>query len=160
MNKVVIDGVVKENNIVLKEFRDGTVKLAEFTLCHSNTFSKPKSTYYFKVQSWGENALLARDILKRGVHVEIEGTLKQNQWKGKDGKFNSIILITCFKIRLLKKQVFGVKNEDDVAESKFLDAVEEEAQMELLLETEGEKVVPTTSYNYEVEDDDDDEVPF
>lgn len=88
-----LNSVLLEGNLVrdpeLKQTPKGT-DVCTFTIA-SNRYYKVENEYqqevsFFDIETWAKQANLCGEILKKGRGVRIVGRLKQNRWKGNDGK--------------------------------------------------------------------------
>jgi len=56
---------------------------------------------FIDVELWGPLADRAEDFAKKGAPVVVEGSLRENQWKDKENKSHSKLLIRADRIHLL-----------------------------------------------------------
>lgn len=56
---------------------------------------------FIDVELWGVLAERSEDFAKKGTPVVVEGSLKENQWKDKENKSHSKLLIKAEKIHVL-----------------------------------------------------------
>lgn len=110
-----LNSILVEGNLVrdpeLKHTPKGT-PVCEFSIA-SNRFYKMENEYqqevsFFDVTTWSRLAEVCGEYLKKGNGVRIIGRLKQNRWKGTDGKGRSKIYIIAnqveFKPNFIKKE--------------------------------------------------------
>ena len=60
-----------------------------------------ESVSFIDVEVWGTLAERAEEFYKKGVPVIVEGTLKSNSWKDKDGRTHTKLLVRADRVHLL-----------------------------------------------------------
>ncbi|PIE97376.1 MAG: single-stranded DNA-binding protein [Treponema sp.] len=110
LNSIIIEGNMVRDP-VLKETPKGT-PVCTFSIA-SNRFyrqdnSKVQETSYFDVESWSKLAQACNNIGNKGRGVRVVGRLKQDRWKGTDGKNYSKIKVIAEHIEF--KPVFQGKS--------------------------------------------------
>lgn len=112
MNQVVIAG-----NIVrvpeMKTTANGK-SLVTFTIASNRYIKKGGDDFvqevcYFDCEAWGRTAEIIIDKASKGIGCQIVGRLKQDRWKGSDGKTHSKIAIVVEHIDFRAKS----EKEDD-----------------------------------------------
>jgi single-strand DNA-binding protein len=93
MNEVIIDGIVFRD-VEIRSPQNYTV--ATFALFHKDP--KTNRTSFVDVESWNEVAQTAKK-LSRGDFIEVHGSLKQDNYEGKDGTKRSKIKIIAKEFR-------------------------------------------------------------
>ena len=95
LNSVQIEG--KATNVCKIHVTSTNNTIATFTISHTRTYKVhdeyKKEISYFLIEAWGEEAMLAKDKIKFGVQVKIEGRLKQDRWTSDSGEHLSRIKI-------------------------------------------------------------------
>ncbi|MCK9163461.1 MAG: single-stranded DNA-binding protein [Bacteroidales bacterium] len=96
VNKVILIGNLgKDPEIIVF---DG-IKKASFTLATSESYKnkdgeKIEQTEWHNIICWRNLADNAEKILKKGMHIYVEGKLRNNHWEDKDGnKRHSIAIV-------------------------------------------------------------------
>lgn len=104
INNVSLAGNIVRD-AVINRVGENKVPVTTLTIAHNQRYKgkddKWQETVSFvDVEVWG--ALAEReDYYKKGVPVVIEGTLKENQWKDKEGKSHSKIVIRADRVHIL-----------------------------------------------------------
>lgn len=93
MNTIAITGNLTAD-IETKSVRDTTV--ASFTVADNGQREKP---LFLPVEAWNMDHLPR--YLSKGSKVMVQGALKQEQWKGKDGESRSRIVLTAQRVEFL-----------------------------------------------------------
>ena len=93
MNQVVVEGNVVRDTLI-RETAKGT-KVCTVPIATNRYFRDmrgelQKETAFFDVEAWGENftKMLAK-MATKGRGLRVIGRLKQDRWKGQDGKSSS-----------------------------------------------------------------------
>ena len=94
----------------------------------SNRFYKIEEQYqeevsFFDVTAWARLAEVCGQYLKKGRGVRIIGRLKQDRWKGKDGKGRSKIYVIADHMEF--RPAFRKKESESESESESVRAKEE-----------------------------------
>ena len=124
MNQIVIEGnVVRDTQV--RETARGTrvciVPIATNRYYRDMKGAFQKETAYFDVEAWGENfCRTATKMAKKGRGVRVVGRLKQDRWKGQDGKSLSKIFIVAEHLEFQpEKKNDGNTNDDaDIANAE------------------------------------------
>lgn len=88
--------------------KDATVKtingksLVEFDVANNVGFGQYAKTNWLKVKWWGDRAVNAAPIFKKGCLVTGNGELTLNEYEGRDGR-HANIEVTVFGLNLLRK---------------------------------------------------------
>ena len=104
MNSIIAVGRAgKEAEI--KYFDSGKCKSA-FSLAVSRWDSKTKAevTDWFNIECWDKTAEFAKEYIKKGSLMWLEGRLNVNKYTGKDGNEKDYYIINATQIRLLGKK--------------------------------------------------------
>lgn len=121
-----LNQIILEGNIVRKPEIKNTAngkKLALMTIA-SNRYVKKQDgefiqeVYYFDCEAWGNFAETVEEKASKGTACRIVGRLKQDRWKGSDGKSYSKVAIVCEHIDLLQK---NERNESQAKDSANFD---------------------------------------
>lgn len=125
LNKVLLIGHVA-NDVEIKEFSSNNffVKLTlvtSFFLKDKNTGEKSEKVEWHKIVIYGKSAEIAKNYVKKGSRLFIEGSIRTNIWQGCDGTKKSTIEIVCTSLRLLNflnknssnESTISVKNSQD-----------------------------------------------
>lgn len=104
-----INNVSLSGNIVrdaeVNHVGDAQTAVTTITIAHNQRYKAKSGKWqetvsFIDVEVWG--ALAERDAYyKKGVPVIVEGVLKANQWKDKEGKGHSKVVIRAAKIHVL-----------------------------------------------------------
>ena len=125
MNQIVVEGNVVRDSLV-KETARGTkvcvVPIATNRYYKDASGDLQKDTAFFDVHAWGDN--FSRRIVsmaKKGRGLRVVGRLKQDRWKGSDGKSLSKVYIIAEHIDF-QHEVAKSKNPDESKEDASLAA--------------------------------------
>jgi single-strand DNA-binding protein len=125
-----LNSILVEGNLVrdpeLNHTQKGT-PVCKFSIA-TNRFFKLDDEYqrevsFFDVTTWARLAEVCNEFLKKGRGVRIIGRLKQDRWKGMDGKGKSKVYIIADNVEF--KPVFSnkqTKTETNQAEKTELKA--------------------------------------
>jgi single-strand DNA-binding protein len=96
VNKVILIGNLGRDPEI-QSFDNG-LKKATFTLATTESFknregSKEQHTEWHRIVLWRGLADIAESYLKKGSQIYLEGRIRTNQWKDKDGNPKSIVEI-------------------------------------------------------------------
>lgn len=117
MNQIIIEGnIVREPEI--RELANGS-RLAVFCMAVNRYHKKADGTFgqevsYFDCEAWGKDADTVAKKGEKGIGCRVIGRLKQDRWKGSDGKSYSKVAIVTEHIDFLAK---AERNEDESAEA-------------------------------------------
>jgi single-strand DNA-binding protein len=107
LNSLMLEGNVVRDP-VFKTTPNGH-NLCNFTIATDRYYKKDDSfateTSFFEIEGWGTLAEIARKNITKGRGVRVVGRLKQNRWKGADGKSFSKITVVAEHIEY--KPVFN-----------------------------------------------------
>lgn len=107
VNKVILIGHLGKDPLV--RYLDSERVVATFTLATSETFTNKKGerkveTEWHNIEMWDTLAKIAEKYLKKGMLVYVEGKIKTEQWRDKDGTEK-----TGKKIRVVSMNMLGSK---------------------------------------------------
>jgi len=105
-----LNSVLLEGNLV----RDPEVRsvstganLCSFTIATNRMYKSgnefKKEVSYIDVTAWGKTAEICAKSLTKGSGVRVIGSLKQNMWKGSDGKNHSKIVVNAMQVEIASK---------------------------------------------------------
>ena len=88
VNKVILIGHLGKDPLV--RYLDSERVVASFTLATSETFTNKKGerkveTEWHNIEMWDSMAKIAEKYLKKGMLVYVEGKIKSETWRDKDG---------------------------------------------------------------------------
>jgi single-strand DNA-binding protein len=114
VNKVILIGHLGKNPLV--RYIDSERVVANFTMATSETFTNKNGdrkveTEWHHIEMWDSLAKIAEKYLKKGMLIYVEGKIKSEQWRDKEGKEH-----TGKKIRVQSMNMLGSKppsEEDD-----------------------------------------------
>lgn len=118
LNQIIIEGNLVRDSEIRETARGSTV--AKFTLA-VNRYVKnaagefEQETYFFDAEAWGKLAETVEKKGKKGSGCRIVGRLKQDRWKGSDGKTYSKVYIVSEQIDFTAKSEKS-ENEEDSAQ--------------------------------------------
>ncbi len=104
INSVSLAGNIVRD-AVINHVGENNIPVTTITIAHNQRYKdkadKWKETVSFvDVEVWG--ALADRgDYYKKGVPVIVEGSIKENQWKDKEGKTHSKVILRADRIHIL-----------------------------------------------------------
>jgi single-strand DNA-binding protein len=122
VNKVILIGNLGRDPEI-QSFENG-LKKATFTLATTETFrnkegSKEQHTEWHRIVLWRGLAEIAESFLKKGSQIYLEGRIRTNQWKDKDGNPKSMVEIEGTSMTMLGARREQVSVTEDVpAESQ------------------------------------------
>lgn len=107
VNKVILIGNLGKDPLV--RYFDNQRVVATFTLATNETFTNKNGerkveTEWHNIEMWDSLAKIAEKYLKKGMQVYVEGKIKTENWKDKDGNEHS-----GKKIRVLSLNMLGTK---------------------------------------------------
>ena len=124
INSIVIEGRLVRDP-VLKLTPNGT-EVCSFSLATNRYYmsnnEKVNETSVFDVETWAETAKLCSTDGRKGRGVRIVGRLKQDRWKGNDGKNYSRIKVVADNVAF--RPMSNIEH-DDSREAVMADAVAE-----------------------------------
>ncbi|HPR17360.1 MAG TPA: single-stranded DNA-binding protein [Candidatus Cloacimonadota bacterium] len=105
INSVSLAGNIVRDAVV-NHVGSNNVAVTTITVAHNQRYRGKddkwqESVAFVDVEVWGTFAERAEEFYKKGVPVIVEGSLKSNAWKDKDGHAHSKILIRADRIHLL-----------------------------------------------------------
>ena len=118
MAQITVKGNVgKDPEIKFVKTARGDVALVEFSLAHTPRERKGEEwvdgeTTWFRVIQWGAKGEVLVDTISKGDTVIVLGTLKQSQYKSKDGTDKSALEINATDIGVVPKVSKAKKVED------------------------------------------------
>ncbi len=94
LNSILLEGnLIADPNLSKKK----GVFFCKFSIVSNQYYKRgdeyEKGVSYFEIQTWAKLAEICAEYLKKGRSVRIVGRLKQDRWKGNDGKSKSKIYI-------------------------------------------------------------------
>lgn len=106
-----LNSILLEGNLIRDPEVSNTPKgtaVCKFTIA-SNRFYKQDDKYheevsFFDVTTWTQLAEVCSQYLKKGRGVRVIGRLKQDRWKGNDGKNKSKIYVIADAVEFTNKQ--------------------------------------------------------
>lgn len=98
LNSVVLVGRVGQDPDI-KFFETGRVKTT-FSLA-VNRPTKDRETDWFRIELWGKQAEIARDYVRKGSLIGIEGRLEIARWTDAQGQKQEMPVIAANNLRLL-----------------------------------------------------------
>lgn len=113
-----LNSILLEGNLVRDPELSNTPKgttVCKFSIA-SNRFYKIENEYqkevsFFNVTTWAKLAVACGDYLQKGRGVRVIGRLKQERWKGEDGKGRSRVHIVADHVEF--RPQFNKKEETD-----------------------------------------------
>lgn len=109
---IILGNLTKE--VDLRKTKSGK-SIAKFTLAVNHT---KEEVSYIDVVAWNQTAEFLEKYTKKGQMLYVEGQLKQNRFKDKDGNNRSKHEVTAFTVEILskaeEKQGDNVPSEADV----------------------------------------------
>lgn len=115
INSVSISGnIVRDAEV--NHVGEANTPVTTITIAHNQRYKAKNGKWqetvsFIDVEVWG--ALAEREAYyKKGVPVIVEGTLKANQWKDKEGKGHSKVVIRAAKIHILVYPSKDAKEEE------------------------------------------------
>ena len=117
LNQIIIEGNLVREPEIRETARGSTV--AKFTLA-VNRYVKnaagefEQETYFFDAEAWGKLAETVEKKARKGTGCRLVGRLKQDRWKGSDGKTYSKVYIMSEQIDFTAKSEKS-ENEGDSA---------------------------------------------
>jgi single-strand DNA-binding protein len=108
VNKVILVGNLGKDPEV--RYLDNQKVVAQFSLATSETYTdrngeRKVETEWHNIEMWDTLARIAEKYLKKGSQVYVEGKIKSESWKDKEG-----IERTGKKIRVISMTVLGSRN--------------------------------------------------
>ncbi len=118
-----LNSLIIEGNIVrvpeIKETAKNT-KLAIFSMAVNRYYKKADGSFeqevsYFDVEAWGGLVDTIEKKAAKGIGCRVVGRLKQNRWKGSDGKMQSKVSIVAehIELRQAAKSDSGTDSEEE-----------------------------------------------
>jgi single-strand DNA-binding protein len=113
LNKVMLIGNLGKDPEV--RYLDNQKVVAQFTLATSETFTdrsgeKRTETEWHTIEMWDNLARIAEKYLKKGNQVYIEGKIKTENWKDKEGNERTGKKIRAIQMTLLGGNRSGESN--------------------------------------------------
>jgi single-strand DNA-binding protein len=105
INSVSIAGnIVRDAQV--NHVGSNNIAVTTITIAHNQRYKGKDDKWqeavsFVDVEIWGAMAERAEEFYKKGVPVIVEGSLKSNNWKDKDGRSHSKILIRADRVHLL-----------------------------------------------------------
>jgi single-strand DNA-binding protein len=103
VNKVILIGNLGKDPLV--RYLDNERVVATFTMATSETFTtktgeRRVETEWHNIEMWDSLAKIAEKYLKKGMQVFVEGKIKSESWKDKDGneRVGKKIRVTSFNM--------------------------------------------------------------
>jgi single-strand DNA-binding protein len=125
LNSVLLEGnLVRDPEI---SYSNNSLAFCRFSVA-TNRYYKQNNKYeqevsYFDVKTWGKQAEICNEYLKKGRGVRIIGRLKQDRWKADDGVNRSKVVVYAehveFKPQYNKASENGSNQNDPGPQSNF-----------------------------------------
>ncbi|MBQ8679171.1 MAG: single-stranded DNA-binding protein [Treponema sp.] len=121
LNQIIIEGNLVRDSEIRETARGSTV--AKFTLA-VNRYVKnaagefEQETYFFDAEAWGKLAETVEKKAKKGTGCRLVGRLKQDRWKGSDGKTYSKVYIMSEQIDFTAKSEKSENEEDSTQKNE------------------------------------------
>ena len=120
MNKVLLIGHLGKDP-EMRHFENGG-KVGKFTLATNENYTnrageRVKATEWHEIEVWEKQAELAEKWLKKGKKILVEGKLKTEAWKDKDGNDRSKKIIRCTSFEMLDSLESGGQNQNTASDS-------------------------------------------
>ncbi len=114
INRVIIIGnIVRE--VDLRFLPNGNA-VANFTLAVNDGYGNNKTVDFIKVTAWKKTAENVANYCGKGSKVAVEGKIKQQTWKDKDGNNREKVYVNAQTIMFLNTKQQGSNDNDDVEE--------------------------------------------
>lgn len=113
-NRVVLVGnLVRET-----EIREaGTTKVTDNALAISEKRGENERTTFVDFTAWGRHAEILQQFCPKGRTVLIEGALRQDKWKDKEGNNRSKLFVNVEDVKLLGSKSDNAQKEPAMAGS-------------------------------------------
>ena len=120
-----LNQIILEGNIVrapeIKETANHS-RLAVFSIAVNRYYKKSDGTFeqevsYFDVEAWGALAESVEKKASKGIGCRVIGRLKQDRWKGNDGKAYSKVSVVLEHINFVKDSAKTERSESDSTEA-------------------------------------------
>lgn len=101
VNKVILIGNVGRD---AETRQAGTTKVSSFTLATSETYKDRKrreETEWHNINAWGGLSDVCERFVKKGMMVYVEGRLKSEKYKDKDGVEKVAVKIVADTLKML-----------------------------------------------------------
>jgi single-strand DNA-binding protein len=119
VNKVILIGRAGK----AAEIREvGSDKKASFSLATSESYKNRndewvENTEWHNIEAWGRLADIAAKYVAKGLTIYVEGSIRSEKYKDKDGNERTATKIRATSIQLLDKKAAGnAINDDDLPE--------------------------------------------
>ncbi len=113
-SKVVLVGNVT-HDLELRTTQSGKSVL-DLRLAINEGYGENTETIFINVTVWGKSAEICNQYLTKGSKVLVDGRLKQDSWKGKDGNTVTKIGVVANSVKFLntKKSVSNEKSVNEI----------------------------------------------
>ena len=120
LNQIILEG----NIVRVPEIKDTAnhSRLAVFSIAVNRYYKKADGTFeqevsYFDVEAWGALAESVEKKASKGIGCRVIGRLKQDRWKGNDGKAYSKVSVVLEHIDFVKDSAKTERSESDSTET-------------------------------------------
>lgn len=105
-NHVILVGRLTRDPEV-KFFGNDSKAVCNMGIAVSKKSGDNEYTVFVDVEAWGRTGELCGQYLTKGSQVLVDGELKQDSWKDKDGNKRSKLKVSAYKVQ------FGAKGDSD-----------------------------------------------
>ena len=129
MQSYICTGNLTRNpEIKIFQSKGKDVKVANFTIASSRRFKKADGTsdqevLYLDAEAWDSGAETIVKYFTKGSPILVEGSLRNENWKDKEGNPRSKI-----KLRVNRFEFFSVKKKDGEGEAEHTDVPADEPE--------------------------------
>jgi single-strand DNA-binding protein len=104
VNRVILVGNLGRDAEL--RFTGGGTPVAKFSVATTETFKgrdgeRKEETEWHRINLWGKSAETLAQYLTKGKQVYIEGRLRTQKWKDKDGNDRTSVEVTADRVTLL-----------------------------------------------------------
>lgn len=103
MNKVIMYGSIGEPRFREVNTKNGVREICSFGVCQAEGKDASGNTIFawYNAEYWMDKDSKLRPLIVKGVKVIIDGELKTERWKDKEGTDRTSIKIACRNITLV-----------------------------------------------------------
>lgn len=102
VNKVILIGNVGHNP-EMRYGHEGSA-VAKFSMATSEYYKGETHTEWHNITAFGKTAEIVAERIKKGMMVYVEGSIKTNEWTGKDGQPRKDKYIQAMTVRSLERK--------------------------------------------------------
>lgn len=97
MNKVIFYGSIGEPRFRDVNTKNGTREVCSFGICQAEGKDAQSNTVFawYNVEYWLDKGSKIRPLIVKGAKVIVDGELKTERWKDKEGTDRTSIKISC-----------------------------------------------------------------